>query len=75
VPDICDVARVIECIDVGEHDPLQVPGESGPYTWTGYMSQNDVNFGVMHFCKRCGLVYWEPKNPTLEFTVIDQPDE
>ena len=78
MPDICEIARAAECMEAGEHVPLQVPGESGPYTWTGYMSQNAVQFGMMRFCTRCGLVYWEPKNPSLEFTTIggfEGPDD
>lgn len=73
--DVCEIRRVAECIEEGAHDPLEVPGDSGPFTWTGYMTQNDINFGVMHFCKRCGLVYWEPKNPSLEFHTMEGPDE
>jgi hypothetical protein len=71
VPDICEIAQAKVCIEEGSHVPLEIPGEAGPFKWTGYLTQNNVEFGVMRFCKRCGLVFWEPKNPSIEFTVVD----
>lgn len=69
--DICEISRLKECMEAGEHEPLEVPGDHGPFEWTGWMSQKNITFGKMQFCKRCGLVYWEPKNPSLEFTIVD----
>lgn len=69
--DICEIRRVRECIEAGSHTPLEIPGEDGPFQWSGYLTQNGVEFGIMRFCIRCGLVYWEPKAP-LEFQVVDE---
>ena len=59
--DVCEIGRIEECIEKG-HDPLTMPGnEIGDVEV--FHPESGVVFARTMFCRRCGLLYWEPKKP------------
>lgn len=62
MPDICDIARVQECVEAGSHEALELPGDDD--TAVGLIREG-VEFGAMRACRRCGLMYWEPAPPPV----------
>lgn len=73
MPDVCDIGQIFECIKKG-HDRLNVTGAENEATGeTVTHGESGISFAYTFFCKRCGLVYWEPK-PTatrIDFTTDD----
>jgi len=67
--DICDIARVQECIEAGAHEPVELPG--GDDTAVD-LDRYGVTFGIMMPCRRCGLMYWEPKPPPIMLEPVEE---
>lgn len=72
MPDICEIGRLLECVEANAHEPLELPG--GDDTAVG-LQREGVEFGAMRACRRCGLMYWEPVPPPMVLTSTEGDDE
>lgn len=67
--DICEISRLRECMEAGSHEPLELPGDDPS---AAQMERMGVTFGLMHACRRCGILYWEPAPPPVRLEPTEE---
>lgn len=61
--DACEIGRMVECQKRG-HDPVKTPEQPHGATMTVNHTATGICWAETFFCRRCGLIYWEPIAPS-----------